>query len=176
MYPVGGISASIYANRLRAEGMGSKDQAVPFCNQDYEALKQQCVESGCLFEDPYFAAEPLALGFKELAPHSSKTRGVEWQRPTVRKPHQKGYNWHILRIFLDLLQWDYILSSVELDELYSCSILDIGLVWSVHFNKDTLISPCLLNCLFCYCYSVFTATAPVSVFNYLFIQKHLLGV
>lgn len=92
MYPVGGISASIYANRLRTEGMGSKDQAVPFCNQDYEALKQQCVESGCLFEDPYFLAEPASLGFKELAPHSSKTRGVEWQRPTVRKPQQNGYN------------------------------------------------------------------------------------
>uniref|UniRef100_A0A674MZQ2 Calpain-1 catalytic subunit n=2 Tax=Takifugu rubripes TaxID=31033 RepID=A0A674MZQ2_TAKRU len=82
MYPVGGISASIYANRLRAEGMGSNDRAVPFWNQDYEALKQQCVESGCLFEDPCFPAEPPSLGFKELAPHSSKTQGVEWQRPT----------------------------------------------------------------------------------------------
>uniref|UniRef100_A0A674MIQ7 Calpain 1, (mu/I) large subunit a n=1 Tax=Takifugu rubripes TaxID=31033 RepID=A0A674MIQ7_TAKRU len=68
--------------RLRAEGMGSNDRAVPFWNQDYEALKQQCVESGCLFEDPCFPAEPPSLGFKELAPHSSKTQGVEWQRPT----------------------------------------------------------------------------------------------
>lgn len=88
MYPVGGISASIYANRLRAEGMGSNDHAVPFCNQDYEALKQQCAESGCLFEDPCFPAEPPSLGFKELAPHSSKTQGVAWQRPTVRKPQR----------------------------------------------------------------------------------------
>uniref|UniRef100_A0A674MR10 Calpain 1, (mu/I) large subunit a n=1 Tax=Takifugu rubripes TaxID=31033 RepID=A0A674MR10_TAKRU len=63
-------------------GMGSNDRAVPFWNQDYEALKQQCVESGCLFEDPCFPAEPPSLGFKELAPHSSKTQGVEWQRPT----------------------------------------------------------------------------------------------
>ena len=84
MYPVGGISASIYANRLRAEGMGSKENAVPFSNQDYEALKQECLESGCLFEDPCFPAEPPSLGFKELAPHSSKTRDVEWMRPTVR--------------------------------------------------------------------------------------------
>lgn len=84
MQPVGGISARIYAERLRAEGMGSNQQAVPFCSQDYEALKQQCVESGCLFEDPLFLAQPASLGFKELAPHSSKTRGVEWQRPTVR--------------------------------------------------------------------------------------------
>uniref|UniRef100_A0A3Q1EAK0 Calpain 1, (mu/I) large subunit a n=1 Tax=Acanthochromis polyacanthus TaxID=80966 RepID=A0A3Q1EAK0_9TELE len=82
MYPAGGISASIQANRLRAEGMGSKDQAVHFNNQDYEALKQECVESGSLFEDPCFPAEPPSLGFKELAPYSSKTRDVEWMRPT----------------------------------------------------------------------------------------------
>ncbi|XP_029305864.1 calpain-1 catalytic subunit-like isoform X2 [Cottoperca gobio] len=82
MYPTGGISATIQANRLRAEGMGSKEQAVPFSNQDYEALKQECVESGCLFEDDCFPAEPPTLGFKELAPNSSKTMDVEWIRPT----------------------------------------------------------------------------------------------
>uniref|UniRef100_A0A3B4T773 Calpain 1, (mu/I) large subunit a n=1 Tax=Seriola dumerili TaxID=41447 RepID=A0A3B4T773_SERDU len=82
MHPAGGISATIYANRLRAEGMGSKEQAVRFSNQDYEALKQECVESGCLFEDPCFPAEPPSLGFKELAPYSSKTRDVVWMRPT----------------------------------------------------------------------------------------------
>ncbi|MED6286104.1 Calpain-1 catalytic subunit [Characodon lateralis] len=82
MYSVGGISASIYANRLRSEGMGSKEQAVHFASQDYEALKQECLEAGCLFEDPCFPAEPPSLGFKELAPYSSKTRDVEWVRPT----------------------------------------------------------------------------------------------
>lgn len=87
MHPVGGISATIYANRLRADGMGSKEQAVLFSNQDYEALKQECIESGSLFEDPCFPAEPPSLGFKELAPHSSKTRGVEWMRPTVSSCH-----------------------------------------------------------------------------------------
>lgn len=116
MYPVGGISASIYANRLRAEGMGSKDHAVLFCNQDYEALKQQCVESGCLFEDPGFPAEPPSLGFKELAPHSSKTRGVEWQRPTVRKPQR------------DLLMIYYydIMSPIGLDGLFIHKIYFLG--------------------------------------------------
>ncbi|XP_024153380.1 calpain 1, (mu/I) large subunit a [Oryzias melastigma] len=82
MYPAGGISAAIYTNRLRSEGMGSKDNAVLFDNQDYESLKRDCLESGCLFEDPCFPAEPPSLGFKELAPHSSKTRDVEWIRPT----------------------------------------------------------------------------------------------
>ncbi|XP_070976173.1 calpain-1 catalytic subunit-like [Oncorhynchus clarkii lewisi] len=78
----GGISASIATSRLRAEGMGSNDHAVPFLNQDYEALRQECLETGCLFQDPSFLAEPPSLGFKELAPYSAKTRDVEWMRPT----------------------------------------------------------------------------------------------
>uniref|UniRef100_A0A8C9WJJ6 Calpain 1, (mu/I) large subunit a n=1 Tax=Scleropages formosus TaxID=113540 RepID=A0A8C9WJJ6_SCLFO len=82
MYAFGGIAARIQTQRLQAEGMGSNEQAVRLFNQDYEALKQQCLESGRLFEDPCFPAEPPSLGFKELAPHSSKTRGVEWMRPT----------------------------------------------------------------------------------------------
>ncbi|XP_037322450.2 calpain 1, (mu/I) large subunit a isoform X1 [Pungitius pungitius] len=82
MYPTGGISSAIQANRLRADGMGSKEQAVLFSNQDYEALKQECLESGCLFEDSYFPAEPPSLGFKELAPYSSKTKDVVWMRPS----------------------------------------------------------------------------------------------
>uniref|UniRef100_A0A674BGM6 Calpain 1, (mu/I) large subunit a n=1 Tax=Salmo trutta TaxID=8032 RepID=A0A674BGM6_SALTR len=78
----GGISASIATSRLRAEGMGSNDHAVPFLNQNYEALRQECLETGCLFQDPSFLAEPPSLGFKELAPYSAKTRDVEWMRPT----------------------------------------------------------------------------------------------
>uniref|UniRef100_A0A671LB50 Calpain-2 catalytic subunit-like n=1 Tax=Sinocyclocheilus anshuiensis TaxID=1608454 RepID=A0A671LB50_9TELE len=78
----GGISAQISANRLQAEGVGSFEQALHFQNQDFEALKQECLEGGYLFEDPCFPAEPPSLGFKELAPYSSKTRGVEWMRPT----------------------------------------------------------------------------------------------
>ncbi|KAJ8392428.1 hypothetical protein AAFF_G00075530 [Aldrovandia affinis] len=82
MNQFGGISACIRTERLKADGMGSKEQAVRFLNQSYEALKQECVESGGLFEDPCFPAVPQSLGFKELAPNTSKTRGVEWMRPT----------------------------------------------------------------------------------------------
>uniref|UniRef100_A0A8C1SGI4 Calpain-1 catalytic subunit n=1 Tax=Cyprinus carpio TaxID=7962 RepID=A0A8C1SGI4_CYPCA len=82
MFTYGGISAQISANRLQAEGVGSFEQALHFQNQDFEALKQECLEGGYLFEDPCFPAEPPSLGFKELAPYSSKTRGVEWMRPT----------------------------------------------------------------------------------------------
>ncbi|XP_023684020.1 calpain-1 catalytic subunit-like [Paramormyrops kingsleyae] len=78
----GGISARIQKDRLKAEGVGTQEQAVKFLNQDYESLKQECLQSGQLFEDPSFAAEPLSLGFKELAPNTSKTRGVKWIRPT----------------------------------------------------------------------------------------------
>lgn len=84
MYPFGGVSARIQRERLHAEGMGTNERALKFLNQDYEALKQECLESGCLFEDSCFPPEPPSLGFKELAPHSSKTQGVEWMRPTVR--------------------------------------------------------------------------------------------
>uniref|UniRef100_A0A8C8JY99 Calpain 1, (mu/I) large subunit b n=1 Tax=Oncorhynchus tshawytscha TaxID=74940 RepID=A0A8C8JY99_ONCTS len=82
MYPFGGVSARIQRERLHAEGMGTNERALKFLNQDYEALKQECLESGCLFEDSCFPPEPPSLGFKELAPHSSKTQGVEWMRPT----------------------------------------------------------------------------------------------
>uniref|UniRef100_A0A673IM19 Calpain-1 catalytic subunit-like n=1 Tax=Sinocyclocheilus rhinocerous TaxID=307959 RepID=A0A673IM19_9TELE len=82
MYSVGGVSSRIYKERLQAEGMGTNDNAVKFLNQDYEELKRECLESGRLFEDPCFPAVPQSLGFKELAPHSSKTHGVQWIRPT----------------------------------------------------------------------------------------------
>ncbi|XP_030628740.1 calpain-1 catalytic subunit b [Chanos chanos] len=82
MYLFGGVSSRIQRERLHAEGMGSNDRALRFLNQDYEALKQECIESGCLFEDPCFPAHATSLGFKELAPNSSKTRGVQWKRPT----------------------------------------------------------------------------------------------
>uniref|UniRef100_A0A8C1JJ75 Calpain 1, (mu/I) large subunit b n=1 Tax=Cyprinus carpio TaxID=7962 RepID=A0A8C1JJ75_CYPCA len=82
MYSIGGVSSRIYKERLQAEGMGTNDNAVKFLTQDYEELKRECLESGKLFEDPCFPAVPQSLGFKELAPHSSKTQGVQWIRPT----------------------------------------------------------------------------------------------
>lgn len=83
MMPFGGMAARLQRDRLRAEGLGQHNNAIKYLNQDYEALKQQCIESGTLFRDPQFPAGPSALGFKELGPHSSKTRGVEWKRPSV---------------------------------------------------------------------------------------------
>uniref|UniRef100_A0A8B9G804 Calpain-1 catalytic subunit n=1 Tax=Amazona collaria TaxID=241587 RepID=A0A8B9G804_9PSIT len=82
MNPFGGMAARLQRDRLKAEGLGQHNNAIKYLNQDYEALKQECIESGTLFRDPQFPAGPSALGFKELGPHSSKTRGVEWKRPS----------------------------------------------------------------------------------------------
>ncbi|XP_030628608.1 calpain-8 [Chanos chanos] len=65
----------------REEGLGSNDKAVPFNKQDFQALRDQCLERGVLFCDPTFPAEPDSLGYNELGRYSSKTRGVEWKRP-----------------------------------------------------------------------------------------------
>lgn len=83
MYVFGGMSARIQYDRLRAEGVGTNERAIAFLNQDFQALRQECLESNTLFEDPCFPARAPSLGFKELAPNSSKTRGVEWKRPKV---------------------------------------------------------------------------------------------
>ncbi|XP_048038824.1 calpain 2, (m/II) large subunit, like [Megalobrama amblycephala] len=76
-----GIAAKLQQNRARAAGIGTNAQAVKFLNQDYEALKRECLECGRLFQDDMFEANTSALGFKELGPNSSKVRGVEWLRP-----------------------------------------------------------------------------------------------
>uniref|UniRef100_A0A8C9Z0K8 Calpain catalytic domain-containing protein n=1 Tax=Sander lucioperca TaxID=283035 RepID=A0A8C9Z0K8_SANLU len=55
-------------------------KSVKFSQQDYETLRKQCL-SGRLFEDNCFPAEPTSLGYNELGPHSSKTKGVVWKRP-----------------------------------------------------------------------------------------------
>uniref|UniRef100_A0A7N6AN50 Calpain catalytic domain-containing protein n=1 Tax=Anabas testudineus TaxID=64144 RepID=A0A7N6AN50_ANATE len=67
---------------IKAGGLGSVQQAMQYLNQDYQALKEGCLQNGSLFQDPLFPAEPSSLGFKELGPFTAKTKGVEWKRPT----------------------------------------------------------------------------------------------
>lgn len=78
-----GIAAKLARDREAAEGLGSHERAVKYLNQDYEALRDECLQAGVLFQDPSFPAVPAALGFKELGPYSSKTQGIVWKRPTV---------------------------------------------------------------------------------------------
>uniref|UniRef100_A0A7N6ASK3 Calpain 1, (mu/I) large subunit b n=1 Tax=Anabas testudineus TaxID=64144 RepID=A0A7N6ASK3_ANATE len=77
-----GVSGRIQKDRQRAGGLGSVQQAMQYLNQDYQALKEGCLQNGSLFQDPLFPAEPSSLGFKELGPFTAKTKGVEWKRPT----------------------------------------------------------------------------------------------
>ncbi|KAM4598830.1 calpain-2 catalytic subunit-like [Fundulus diaphanus] len=82
------------ANRLahqqqRAEGIGTNQKAVKFRDQDYESLREQCLSSGRLFEDDLFKPESKSLGYNELGPYSSKTRGIVWKRPTELCPDPK---------------------------------------------------------------------------------------
>ncbi|XP_071337313.1 calpain-2 catalytic subunit-like [Trachinotus anak] len=66
----------------RERGIGTNQSAVKFARQDYKSLRQQCLESGRLFEDNYFPAEQKSLGYNKLGPYSSQTKGVVWKRPT----------------------------------------------------------------------------------------------
>uniref|UniRef100_A0A8C9ZE77 Calpain 8 n=1 Tax=Sander lucioperca TaxID=283035 RepID=A0A8C9ZE77_SANLU len=65
----------------REQGIGTNKKAVKLFQQDYETLHEQCLKSGCLFEDNCFPAEPTSLGYKKLGPGSEETKGVVWKRP-----------------------------------------------------------------------------------------------
>lgn len=91
-----GIAMKLAKDREAAEGLGSHERAIKYLNQDYETLRNECLEAGALFQDPSFPALPSSLGFKELGPYSSKTRGIEWKRPTVggaRATSRAGMGW-----------------------------------------------------------------------------------
>ncbi|CAJ1067742.1 calpain-2 catalytic subunit-like [Xyrichtys novacula] len=77
-----GMAARLQHNRDRAHGIGTNSKAVKYLNQDYESLRNSCLERGRLFEDDCFGAEVSSLGFKELGPSSYKVRGISWMRPT----------------------------------------------------------------------------------------------
>lgn len=78
-----GIAAKLRHNRDRAQGIGTNDHAQKYLNQDFESLRDDCLERGVLFEDDYFEALPSSLGYDELGPGSYKVRGIAWKRPTV---------------------------------------------------------------------------------------------
>ncbi|XP_078100428.1 calpain-2 catalytic subunit-like isoform X2 [Sander vitreus] len=74
-------AARLARQQDREQGIGTNEKAVKFSQQDYETLRKQCLKSGRLFEDNCFPAEPTSLGYNELGPDSSKTKGVVWKRP-----------------------------------------------------------------------------------------------
>ncbi|XP_019405074.1 PREDICTED: calpain-8 [Crocodylus porosus] len=76
------VAAKLSKERAVAEGLGSNGKPVKYLNQDYKALRDQCLQAGTLFKDEEFPACPSALGYRELGPYSPKTQGVIWKRPT----------------------------------------------------------------------------------------------
>lgn len=90
-----GVSAQVRHQRAKELGLGQHDNAVRYLGQDFGQLAQECRRSGTLFRDPAFPPAASSLGFRELGPGSSKTRGVEWKRPTVSpdpsSPKPRGF-------------------------------------------------------------------------------------
>uniref|UniRef100_A0A8C3AAZ7 Calpain-2 catalytic subunit n=1 Tax=Cyclopterus lumpus TaxID=8103 RepID=A0A8C3AAZ7_CYCLU len=76
-----GIAAKLQHKRDKSHGIGSNSRAVKYLNQDFEALRQSCLERGQLFQDDCFEALPSSLGYEELGPNSYKVRGITWKRP-----------------------------------------------------------------------------------------------
>ncbi|RVE76802.1 hypothetical protein OJAV_G00012430 [Oryzias javanicus] len=77
-----GVASTLAKKRALAAGFGTNANAVPYLNQNFEALRARCLSSGQLFCDSAFPAAPESLGFNELGRNSHKTRGVTWKRPT----------------------------------------------------------------------------------------------
>uniref|UniRef100_A0A8C5Q8N5 calpain-2 n=1 Tax=Leptobrachium leishanense TaxID=445787 RepID=A0A8C5Q8N5_9ANUR len=77
-----GAAVKVAKARAVSDGLGTNNNPVKYLNQDYEELRAQCLKSGTLFKDEAFPACVSALGYKDLAPNSPKTRGVVWKRPS----------------------------------------------------------------------------------------------
>ncbi|KAJ1148435.1 hypothetical protein NDU88_001271 [Pleurodeles waltl] len=76
------IASKLKNNRLKGDGVGEHSNAIKYLNQDYESLKQQCLDSGALFEDPHFPAIAASIGYDKLGPDSPKVQGIQWMRPS----------------------------------------------------------------------------------------------
>uniref|UniRef100_A0A673HT87 Calpain-2 catalytic subunit-like n=1 Tax=Sinocyclocheilus rhinocerous TaxID=307959 RepID=A0A673HT87_9TELE len=79
-WKMSGVASTLAKKRAQAAGFGTNANATKYLNQDFEALRSQCLSGGTLFSDSYFPAAPESLGFKELGPSSYKTRGIAWKR------------------------------------------------------------------------------------------------
>ncbi|XP_034007539.1 calpain-2 catalytic subunit-like [Trematomus bernacchii] len=74
-------AADLARLKTREEEEGSL-KAVQFQQQDFQQLRAESLNSGELFCDPVFPADCESLGFNTLGRYSSRTRGIEWKRPT----------------------------------------------------------------------------------------------
>ncbi|XP_064163436.1 calpain-2 catalytic subunit-like [Anguilla rostrata] len=65
----------------RDDDEGTNKRAIQFNNQDFQTLRDQCLQSKILFRDDTFPAQPESLGHSQLGRDSPKTVDVVWKRP-----------------------------------------------------------------------------------------------
>uniref|UniRef100_A0A8C6LB88 Calpain-3 n=1 Tax=Nothobranchius furzeri TaxID=105023 RepID=A0A8C6LB88_NOTFU len=73
--------SNISKHKKLRDGEGSVSKPVRFNGQDYNALRQECLQRKGLFEDDSFPATVESLGFKELGHKSNKVKNIVWKRP-----------------------------------------------------------------------------------------------
>lgn len=86
-----GIASKLQHNREKSQGIGANSKAVKYLNQDFESLRNSCLERGQLFQDDCFEPLPSSLGFKDLGPNSYKVQGIQWKRPRVGTNRRKSF-------------------------------------------------------------------------------------
>ncbi|KAM9316867.1 calpain-2 catalytic subunit [Gastrophryne carolinensis] len=77
-----GVAARLAHERALANGYGTNEKTLKFLDQDFEAIRDECLQSGTLFKDLSFPAIHSSLGYNELGANSPKVQGVVWKRPT----------------------------------------------------------------------------------------------
>lgn len=81
--PSGFFCDRLIRERERRDGEGSLSKPLRFSGQDFNLLKQECLQKKTLFEDDTFPASVESLGYKELGHKSNKVKNIVWKRPKV---------------------------------------------------------------------------------------------
>lgn len=101
--PSGFFCDRLIRERERRDGEGSLNKPLRFNGQDYNTLRQECLQRKTLFEDESFPATVESLGFKELGHKSNKVKNIVWKRPKVgggAKFNKEGMDHTCGRLFL----------------------------------------------------------------------------
>uniref|UniRef100_A0A8C9TYM3 Calpain-3 n=1 Tax=Scleropages formosus TaxID=113540 RepID=A0A8C9TYM3_SCLFO len=79
--PSGFFCDRLIRERERRDGEGSIGKPLHFQGQDFEALRQECLQKKVVFEDDTFPPAHESLGHKELGHKSNKVKNIVWKRP-----------------------------------------------------------------------------------------------
>ncbi|KAG8443816.1 hypothetical protein GDO86_009124, partial [Hymenochirus boettgeri] len=136
-----GIAAKVAKGRTLAQGFGTTNKPLKYLNQDYEALKAQCLASGVLFEDDTFPACQQSLGINSLGPNTDKGKGIVWMRPREIHPKPEfitsgvtrfdvrqgslGDCWLLCSIASLTLNEDYLYQVVPVDQTFQTNYAGI---------------------------------------------------